>query len=345
MDAVCNNSYKLNLYSDLLSSLYTYVRDFVSVLNHTREPERFPAHRRRGLTASDIAEFVGAMGGHQTTPREVGTALRDLGIGPVERCRDNDRKNLRVWSLPKLIRLCRSWASLQGNIHGDIEDLVLPDVQLKTASDKAYRDTNTTSALPYITTSSDSDYIEVVKDIFLTKPCDVDVIEEEYWSGFSAYLPAMVQFSQRLLDTAEIQPNRCLTIDHALDRAGYPNLTVGLINKINGDDPIFTFDVEMQDFTHLAIEHFPANALTRIVCMAAYPKEAWSWTKGESALKLGDDDPVAHHKCRTRNCINPLHLLPVDQSTHRKMHQADNDFDHPAIVQENIVFFPNAFEH
>ena len=100
----------------------------------------------------------------------------------------------------------------------------------------------------------------------------------------------MVQFSQRLLDTAEIQPDRCLTIDHALDRAGYPNLTVGLINKINGDDPIFTFDVEMQDFTHLAIEHFPASALTRIVCMAAYPKEAWSWTKGEGALKLGDDD-------------------------------------------------------
>ena len=344
MEIAFNSADKLNLYSGLLSGLYTYVRDFVSVLNHTAEPELFPAHRRRGLTAASIAEDSGYWES-KWTPRQVGTALRDLGVGPVERCRDHDRRNLRVWSLPKLILLCRSWSDLQGDTHGTIEDLVLPEVQLKTASDKAYRDKNTTSALPYITTSSDSDYIDIVKDIFLTKPCDVDVIEEEYWSGFSAYLPAMIQFSQRLLDTAEIQPDRCLTIDNALDRAGYPNLTVGLINKINGYDPIFTFDVEKQDFTHLAIEHFPANALTRIVCMTAYPKDRWLWTRGTGALKLGDDDPVAHHKCRTRNCINPLHLMPVDQYTHRKMHQADNDFDHPAIAQENIVEFPNAFEH
>ena len=338
MSAITADPHILNVHSNLLERVSTFIEGLILTLNDTADPERIESYRWRGIEASTVAYFVGHwFPDDPPSPRDIGNIFRDLGLGPVQRVRDRDRKNLRLWPIQKLRELCLNWEGTQGDRQGDIPELLPPRHLVNSASDKGFRDKDTSSDVPF-----KSPVIDYLLNIFLSKPEDIQVIEETYWHSFNdggeppvgTDLFGIIEFSKRLLHTAELQPHsHCLTIDHALDDAGYPNLTVGLINKINGDNPIEIRDAESDDFVPLDIDHFPASALTRIVAIAAYPTRTWMWTRGEGTGIFDDDDMVAHHTCRTPNCINPLHLFPVTQATHREIHKAAGEAPFP----DNVV--------
>ena len=328
------NVQKFSLYSDLLKTVDSYLQGLIGWLNNTEdEIDGFEAYRWRGLTASELSDFSH----HPTeedgwTPTAVGTALKEMGLGPVIRTKDKDRKNVHVWPFAKLIAACRYHFSDSGDTHGDIPELDMtraPPSARKVLSDKGFTKSGTEETVPLKDNVIvfPQPYIKsVVKGVFIDDDIPtLSMIEAGYWET-DGLLYALIQFAQRLIDIADFNPDKyCLTIDHANDSAGYPNLTAGLVNRLHGSDPITLEGYPIE------LEQFPCHGLTRLVCMAAYPVYAWKYTRGTGGNTLEDQDYIAHHKCRTRNCVNPLHLLPVDQQSHKYIHQCANELDHPCL--------------
>ena len=341
------NVLKFSLYSDLLQTVDSYLQGLLRVLNNTCEPEEFERYRWKGLTASELADYGGEMRGipDYWTPSEVGTMFKEMGLGPVIRTKDMNRKNVHVWPFEKLVAACRWFFSDSGDSRGDIPDLDLsrmPSSARKVVSDKGFTKSGTEETVPFIVNNNDSELENViafqqphlkksVKDIFIDYADDVGaltMIECTHWDEMDdGLLLALIEFSKRLIDFSDLHPHsNCLTIDHANDSAGYPNLTAGLVNRINDmGEPIIIGGYPIQ------LEQFPCHGLPRLVCMAAHPIYEWKITRGTGGNTLEDQDYIAHHKCRTRNCVNPLHLLPVDQQTHKYIHQFANELDHPCL--------------
>ena len=180
---------RLNLYSSLLYRVNQHLQGVILCLNTPEERDNIPLHCWKGIAASDFLHFPDMREGNWTA-RKIGTALRDLGAGPVLKIKNKERKNVRLWSIEKLRKICMDWLDTQGDRQGDIPALLPPPQTLETLSDKDYRDNTITFDAPYnggyksnITSNS---LVDVISDIFLKLPTDVEVAEESYWKDFGA---------------------------------------------------------------------------------------------------------------------------------------------------------------
>ena len=110
----------------------------------------------------------------------------------------------------------------------------------------------------------------------------------------------------------------CLEIHNNPDRNGYPQFS----------DP-FLIRLQKQRMTLdsclIEMENMPCKVIPRFVAWTCNPQYEWKFTRGKHAERLGEDDIVAHHRCRNTKCINPSHLVPISWSEHRKLHQLCGD--------------------
>ena len=127
-------------------------------------------------------------------------------------------------------------------------------------------------------------------------------------------------FVRSLINYAPSQQNKrigqdCLVINHT-NEDGYAWLSRGLINEMG-----FLFNKDMKQ------DYLQTRLLSRLVAMVRYPFEDWRYH--EAPFKI-----EAHHTCKTRNCVNPAHLILSFKPNHQDYHRAVGDDKHPTIAND-----------
>jgi len=110
----------------------------------------------------------------------------------------------------------------------------------------------------------------------------------------------------------------CLVINHT-NADGYAWLSRGLLEDMN-----FPFNKDWK------LEDIQTRMLSRLMAMVRYPFADWRYKDAPNKLE-------AHHICKTRNCVNPAHIILSDKTDHQNYHRAVGEDEHPTIANDFVI--------
>ena len=131
---------------------------------------------------------------------------------------------------------------------------------------------------------------------------------------------------RNLINYANYQPSKRMGIDHPCfvisntKDDGYAIKSKQLL-----------IDMGIPFVEDIKLDTIPPQSLSRLVAMVRYPFEDWHYSNAERKLE-------AHHVCKTRNCINPAHIILSYKPNHQKYHSAVGDDKHPTIANDFEVY-------
>jgi hypothetical protein len=135
----------------------------------------------------------------------------------------------------------------------------------------------------------------------------------------------MIDLARLLIEQSSARPalynpdHYCLELQNNPDKGGYSQFSDPFLKRLQQDNPVVdeSYIIKMEDM--------PCKVISRFVAWTFNPQYEWKITRGKFAERLGEDDVIAHHRCRNRKCVNPNHLLPIVWREHRKLHQLCGD--------------------
>ena len=102
--------------------------------------------------------------------------------------------------------------------------------------------------------------------------------------------------------------SKCLELPKKyLDKDNYPVVNPALINKLNLPKDMYN------------LKSFPTNFIYRLVAMTNHPTLDWNLERGNPKYL------TAHHKCHNSACVNPDHLMPIEEKNHSELHNKLRD--------------------
>jgi hypothetical protein len=102
--------------------------------------------------------------------------------------------------------------------------------------------------------------------------------------------------------------SKCLELPKKyLDKDNYPVVNPALINKLELPQDMYN------------LKSFPTNFIYRLVAMTNHPTLDWNLERGNPKYL------TAHHKCHNSACVNPDHLMPIEEQHHSELHNKLRD--------------------
>ena len=103
--------------------------------------------------------------------------------------------------------------------------------------------------------------------------------------------------------------SKCLEIpSNYLDKDGYAIINQPLLNKLELPPQTYNLNV------------FPTTGIHRLVTMTNHPTLNWHLPRSDSSTYV-----TAHHTCFNRACVNPKHLMPMEEEKHSELHNKLRD--------------------
>ena len=310
-----------------------FLQGWIGWLRQTTDETRQEAVAN-GVASQDISNWTGG----EVSTQAFGQAFRKAGI-KNHSCRFRDqhrggrRRRRTIWNTEQLVAACE-FVRRQGMDKGrdSIDDQPSIALDFPPYITASYSMEELNESTPYENTPeprlalpSDVTDIglhrnkQIIHSFFPSNDKEIAWRDVFYFNADGAYY-GYLHLVHKLIDEATLRPNGCLELDYNLNKDGYPEWQLGLFSKLStGTGLNLAYDM-------------PCRSIPRFMAIVAYPFLEWKVTMnidGQGAA-LDREDMVAHHKCRNRRCINPLHLEPMMQQWHRDMHSFAGD-DHPSI--------------
>lgn len=300
--------------------------------------------RASAFTVAEFREAHPALAGFVTYQR-VGSLLGLMRVTQAKKPRGGPRRKQRHWSARSFLQLADTYVPFTLSAEAA---LTLKSHSLQQLIDMLPQLAGTHYQRPYKAPLSPSKAHSFNPTTTILLPlAEVSYLNTHWQAAYSLPFSPSYEFAFKLLEACTEAPfdlddvytpdqaymldqprgaraSSCLTIDGVpLSEDGYLNNNRSLITRLLG-------------YTDQTVASYPATSLSRLMAMVAYPLLDWGTPK-QHPLSLH-----AHHTCRNRQCLNPLHLLPMPPKAHKALHMASHEatpefrIDHQVIAYASV---------
>ena len=285
------------------------------------------------------------------TSSKIGIILRSIGIGPTKRERNKGTEaatHVNVWDAEAAKKVCEFVCMHSSLFDGTTNN----SSALKNNNKKIDKEEET--ALLYKPLIDNIPYNLSLKlltnkylSILLPKhnSSELYYLSSIYNDKYYDY-EFLIELRRRILSFSILIPSTgCLVLPENMcsikyDKAGYGIINKTFFNELQNLAPgPICYEDENQNVWEYEYDQLPAKNPHRLVGMATYPNAIWVdlAQRPDPASKEAEDDKWldvwrVHHVCRNPSCVNPFHLQPMRDSTHKSLHRVLGETNHPSLL-------------
>lgn len=311
------------------------------------------------LTSKSIVSFCNQLDSKfPYTSSEVGIVLRSVGIGPTKRQRNkgtDDSTHVNVWDTESARKVCDfvcmhsrlfdgttdNSSALKNNnkkIEKEEEEVLLYKPLENNLPHNLSLKLLTNKYLSILLPKHDSSELYYLSTIYNDKYYDYEFL---------------IELRRRILSFSILVPSTgCLVLPENIcsikyDKAGYGVVNKTFFNELQNLAPgPICYQDENENVWEYEYDQLPAKNPHRLVAMATYPNAMWvdlaqrpDPASKEAEYEKWQDVWRVHHICRNPACVNPFHLQPMRDSTHKTLHRVLGETSHPSLTDVEYEVF------